>query len=91
MSDLLETFLAKPTAPVQPRREAVVSQRSIEISGSTLTMTIPDEPDAEGTALRYLEDEGLSPEEWEVTGFRKIEYGQGLSSVRSRFSGWGRG
>lgn len=88
MSALLEALLAKPIAPQRPAVSARDFTRKLEISQSTATATLVAEPGAtvnEGTALRFLEDEGQNPAEWEVTGFRKIEYGQGMESTRFTF------
>ena len=77
----------KPTAPKQPKRQSKVEGRTVfEMRGEDqLEVTVPEGFDAEGTALRYLEDEGLTPGEWRVSHYRKIEYGAGLTSVRFSF------
>lgn len=86
-SELLAKLLSKPVAPelpvikVNPERDFT---SRIEISGNTLTAELRagDGDVNEGTAKRFLEDEGQNPTDWEVTGFRKIEYGAGMESVR---------
>lgn len=84
---LLERLLSKPVAPVLPTVQ-VNPERDftsrIEISGDTLTAELRADDGIvnEGTAKRFLEDEGQNPTDWEVTGFRKIEYGAGMESVR---------
>ena len=86
-TSLLDKLLSKPIAPAIPKA-TVNPERDftskIEVSGDTLTAELRNEDGSvnEGTALRFLEDEGQNPAEWEVTGFRKIEYGAGLESVR---------
>lgn len=85
---LTEELLALPVGPqvVVARRGAKMTS-SIELSGDTLTATIADVSGTvnEGTALAYLEEEGQQSDDWEVTGFRKIKYGQGMESVRFTF------
>lgn len=83
---LLETLLNKPVGPEQskaPRSDLDLTSE-IELSGNLLTATITAEPGSvdEGTALEFLESEGLNPAEWQATGFRKSKWGQGLESTR---------
>lgn len=83
---LLDTLLDKPVGPEHskaPRSEIDLTSQ-IELSGNSLVATIKGEPGTvnEGTALDFLETEGLNPDEWEATGFRKSEWGDGLQSVR---------
>jgi hypothetical protein len=76
--ELINELLAKPIGPARaPKPRQVDLTREIEVNGNIVTATITDTPGStnEGTALRYLEDEGLIPEEWEVTSFRKSEWG----------------
>lgn len=86
MSDpLLDELLARPIGPtVAKKPERSDLSREVIISKGTAEIEVAIDPATvnEGTALRFLEDEGLTPEEWEVTGFRKIEYGAGMRSVR---------
>lgn len=84
--ELLNELLEKPVGPEIAKRETKGEDftREVVISRSTAEIEVKLDHDQvnEGTALRFLEDEGLTPEEWEVTHFRKIEYGAGLQSVR---------
>jgi len=89
MSDLLDALLSKPVAPVVPATLLVPDRdftRKLELGDgkNTLTAEIRDADGKvnEGTALKYLTEEGLTPSEWESTGFRKIKYGAGMESVR---------
>lgn len=78
---------AKPTAERRPRRQSSVQGRTVfdlREDGS-VELEVPATDDAEGTALRFLKDEGLNPSEWQVTNYRKIEYGKGMTSVRFSF------
>lgn len=92
---LLETLRSRPVGPTQPSRGGDPEKdfsSQIEVSGSTASITVRDEPGAvnEGTAKEFLEKEGLSPDEWQVTGFRRSEWtsptGDTLESVRFSFS-----
>lgn len=79
---------AKHAAGAPARRQPAPSAdvaREVSISRGTAEVQVPSAEVADtntGTALKFLEDEGQNPDEWEVTGFRKITYGQGLESVR---------
>lgn len=69
----------------RPARVSSDVRREVSISKTTAEIQVPAEevPDTNnGTALRFLKKENLNPDEWEVTHFRRIEYGQGLTSVR---------
>ena len=83
---LLDDLLSKPVGPAIAQRKKVIEDFTSEvtISGGTATAEVRDLEGAvsEGTALKYLQEEGQNPDEWEVTGFRKIRYGQGMESVR---------
>lgn len=90
-SDLVDELLSKPVgrSVAKPRVEPDLT-RQIEVNGNTATATIIDEPNTvnEGTARTFLVDEGLDPDEWEVTGFRKSEWGSAdkpMESVRFTF------
>ena len=89
MSDeLLEELLAKPVGPAIPTRKSKVEDftKEVSISGSTAEVELKDDGNVnEGTALDFLVKEGQHPDDWEVTHFRRIEYGQGLTSVRFSF------
>lgn len=78
--DLLNELLEKPVGPqIAPRAldPAKDFTREIEKTGDSITATIRGEEGTvnDGTALSYLEEEGLDPSEWEATGFRKTKYG----------------
>ena len=78
MTTLAKILLAKPVGPTRPPSGREIDfTRQIEVSENTVTATITDVPGAvnEGTALRFLEDEGLVPEQWEITSFKKSEWG----------------
>jgi hypothetical protein len=80
MTTLLEDLLAMPVGPVLPAKQRQAQAdltREIVVTESAVTATIVDEPGQtnEGTALDFLESEGLNPEEWDVTSFRKSEWG----------------
>lgn len=78
MTSLLEDLLAMPVGPLLPAkpRQAELT-REIEVTDSTVTATLVDEPGVvnEGTALEFLESEGLNPADWVVNSFRKSEWG----------------
>lgn len=81
----LDDLLAAPVAPVRgktiPKPELT---RSIAVTKNTVEAEIRDREGLvnEGTGLEYLKEEGLNPDEWEATHFRKIKYGQGMESVK---------
>lgn len=80
----IDEITGKPSVSVTRVPVAAVAQRAIEVDGDRARISLPDEPDAEGTALAYLQQEGLDPAEWEVTGFRKGTY-RNNASVRFTF------
>ena len=84
--DLLAELLAKPVGKAIEVRSPVADDftHEIQVSGNTAVVEIRDEDGTvnEGTAAKYLSEEGLSVDDWEVTHFRKIKYGAGLESVR---------
>lgn len=87
---LLERLLAIPVGPKQPRRTRDESDLTseVEVNGDRATVLIGDENATEGTALEFLQAEGLDPEEWEVVGFRRSEWGrdgEGFKAVRFTF------
>lgn len=81
MSALLDALLAKPTtagARPQGRRTVEADFTSqIEVSGDTASVTLRDEPGkiTDGTAFAFLEEEGLTPSEWEIASFKKSKWG----------------
>src|SRR5699024_7097754 len=85
MSDL-ERFLAVGKAPNIPGPEHGESRRVAEFSLTSGTVEVPEDA-PEGEALRFLEEAGQDPREWEVTGFRRIEYGNPAQPfVSTRFT-----
>jgi len=73
MSELSD-YLKTNQAPRIPKPEAGDHKRVAEFNLSDGSIEVPvDAP--EGEALRFLEEAGQDPHEWEVTGFRRIEYG----------------
>ena len=87
--DLLDELLRKPVGPAIAKRPSIDAfTKEVSISGYSATVEIAEGAGVainEGTALKFLVDEGQQPDDWEVSHFRKIEYGQGLSSVRFSF------
>jgi len=89
---LVEELLAKPVGPETKRRKPSTKDftKKLEVTGKTLTATIRDAEGTvnEGTAISYLEEEGLTPEDWVATLFRKVKYGnvdQPMESVTFAF------
>jgi hypothetical protein len=85
---LTERLLAKPVAPAVRGRKTNPDTdftTQIELAGDGLTATLRGKPGEvnEGTALRFIESEGLNPEEWEATGFRRSEWGDPLHLLES--------
>lgn len=84
--ELLAELQSRPIG--KPKAEATKPsdlKREIAISKSTAEIQVPSAEvlnTSDGTALKFLQDEGQDPAQWEVTGFRKITYGQGMESVR---------
>ena len=74
MSDLMDKLLAVSTAPTIPRGVAAESRRVAEFSQSTGTIEVPEDA-PEGDALDFLKDAGQDPADWEVTGFKRSEWG----------------
>lgn len=94
--ELLQELLDTPVGPKvasKPEVSDLVREVSISQALGTASIEVAIDPTDvnEGTALRFLEDEGLTPAEWEVTNFRKIEYGVGLQSVRFSYKRVGAG
>ena len=80
-ADKLRGLLHKPTAERMNGTAQFVGTREVERSGDTLNVTVP-EAAVEGTARDWLEAEGLNPDDWSVTGFRRSEWGPGKVSTR---------
>lgn len=84
-AELIAELKARPIGPAVAQAKAISDvDKEVSISNSNVDITAKIDPAnvSEGTALRFLEDEGLTPEDWEVTHFRRIEYGQGMQSVK---------
>lgn len=84
--ELTERLLARPVGPTITKtsvREPFT--REIEVSTNTISATITDHVGVvnEGTALKFLEEEGQNPDEWEVTHFRKLVYGNPAAPYES--------
>lgn len=78
--DLLAELLARPVGPEGPTHRARQEEdftRKIEVTGNTLIATLNDKAGLvnAGRALKYIEDEGQDPNEWEVSTWYKVEYG----------------
>lgn len=88
---LLEKFKSRPAAPAQPSRGEVDFTKQLESSGDKVEATLRADKGTitEGTALKFLQDEGLNPDEYEVVSFRKSQWsgfdGQEMESVRFNF------
>ena len=74
MSDLMDKLLSVSTAPTIPRGPAAESRRVAEFSQSSGTIEVPEDA-PEGDALKFLEAADQNPSEWEVTGFKRSEWG----------------
>lgn len=77
---LRDALLERPVGPNLPPRAADPERdftSKIEVSSNTIDATVNGDLGSvnEGTALKFLEQEGQKPEDWEVTNFRKITYG----------------
>lgn len=70
----LKKFLAVGTAPKIPAPRRGESLRKAEFSLSEGSVEVPEDA-PEGKALDFLSAAGQDPADWEVTGFRRIEYG----------------
>lgn len=81
LDDLLKAPTPAPRRPAKPETELT---RSIAVTKNTVEAEIRDREGLvnEGTGLDYLKEEGLNPDEWEATHFRKIKYGEGMESVK---------
>lgn len=74
MSSEIENYLSTNKAPRIPGPDHGESRRVAEFSLSDGTIEVPEDA-PEGTALDFLKKANQNPDEWEVTGFRRIEYG----------------
>lgn len=70
----LKKFLSVSAAPTTAAPAAGERVRKAEFTLDKGSIEVPvDAP--EGDALDFLEKAGQNPDDWEVTGFRRIEYG----------------
>lgn len=90
---LLNDLLAVSTAPAVPQGQGPVREtRSLEVRGDDATATIKGAPaDAEaleGRARDLLEEYGLDPEQYEVSGFKTSRWTQmnGEEGVSAKFT-----
>ena len=91
--DLLHELLAKPVGPLQVGKRTANPgdmTREIQVNTNTLTATIVDKPGTvtEGTARDFITEEGLNPEEWEISNWSKSQWGSAdnpLESVKFSF------
>lgn len=84
---LLEELLAKPVGPTVAKREKKIEDftRQVSIGRTTAEIEVAAslvDSTNDGTALKYLTEEGQNPDDWEVTHFRKIKYGSDMESVK---------
>lgn len=84
--DLINELAAHPVGPAVTETAPPFDdvRTEVSITGTTAHVEVRDregvtKPD---TALVYLEEEGQDPDDWEVTGFKKIKYGLGMESVK---------
>ena len=77
-------LLEAPTGNYKAPAVLVPGTRELQRNGDSLSVTIP-ERGMEEAAAGVLEHEGLDPREWEVTGFRRSEWGEGKTSTRYTF------
>lgn len=78
---LVLELLEAPTGNYKAPAGLVPGTRELQRDGDSLSVTIP-ERGMEEAAAGVLETEGLDPREWEVTGFRRSEWGEGKVSTR---------
>lgn len=74
MSDLMDKLLKVSAAPSVARAKAPESRRVAEFSQSTGSIEVPEDA-PEGDALDFLRDAGQDPADWEVSGFKRSEWG----------------
>lgn len=87
-SDLLAELLQKPVGQIKPKpRELNPNEltREISVTGNAVTATLVDQPGAitEGTALDFIKDEGLNPDEWEISTWHKSQWGSADNPMES--------
>lgn len=81
---LLTELLSKPVGAYRSPSPGVSSTREVERTGDTLKVTVP-EVTMEAAAADVLKAEGLDPVEWEVTRFRRSEWGEDKVATRFEF------
>ena len=81
---LLTELLSKPTGNYKSPAAPIPQTREVERNGDNLTVTVPESV-MEEAAASVLEAEGLNPDEWEVTRFRRSEWGEGKVATRYEF------
>lgn len=74
MSELMDKLLKVSTAPTLSRNPPAESRRVAEFSQSTGAIEVPEDA-PEGDAESFLRDAGQDPADWEVTGFKRSEWG----------------
>lgn len=74
MSELMDRLLKVSTAPTLSRNPPAESRRVAEFSQSTGAIEVPEDA-PEGDAESFLRDAGQDPADWEVTGFKRSEWG----------------
>ena len=76
---LINALLAVPNSPHKPKRVTKADDftAQIEVGKSSVSVTVNDKPGVttEGTARDFLIAEGLNPDDWEVTGLKKSQWG----------------
>lgn len=80
MNELLAELLERPVGPNQPKHRPTPDDgftRQIEVIGDRATATITDLPGTvtEGVARDFIKEEGLDPDEWEISHWYKGKYG----------------
>lgn len=72
----LKDALAAPVAPVLPGTKGAAPSSRLEVSGDTAAVELNTEAGAatDGAARDVLVQDGLSPDEWVVTGYRRSEW-----------------
>src|SRR5690606_27456693 len=86
MASELQNFLRTDQAPRIPKPKPGEHRQVAEFSLTEGSVEVPENA-PEGAALRFLEDAGQDPDQWEVTGFRRIEYGNpGDPHISTRFT-----
>lgn len=78
---LLAAELSKPVGAFKGKATEVPPTREVVRVGDKVEVTLP-EASMESAAADVLKGEGLDPHEWEVTGFRRSEWGEGKVSTR---------